>query len=118
MVKSTPTNTSQLFPTYTYHHETQYHFIAQHLTDTINCIRHITDAHHPILTCDVNKSSTLWYSYSDGHRGILNIIINNTNHITSNTDTPTSINTHQPISFSVITFVSSSLYNNITWGTK
>ena len=43
-----------------------------------------------MITGDINAHSTLWHSYTDGHSGkIIADIINNSDNITLNTDTPT-----------------------------
>ena len=73
------------------------------------CIRHVTNIWDSILTGDVNAHSTLWYSHTDDHRGqLISDIISNSEHITLNTDTPTSPD---------ITTISTTLYNRTTWHT-
>ena len=59
-------------------------------TDIQHCIQYITNIPHSVLTGDVNAHSTLWYSYTDDHRGQLIVhVISNLDHITINTNTPT-----------------------------
>ena len=61
-------------------------------TDIQHCIQHITNIPHSVLTGDVNAHSTLWYSYTDDHRGQLIVdVINTSDHIIPNTDTPTRV---------------------------
>ena len=90
-------------------------------TDITSCIQHITDIPNSILTGDVNAHSTLWYSHTDDHRGnLISNIINDSNHITLNTNTPTRVpnTTLQQTTSPDITSISTSLYNNTTWNTK
>ena len=68
----------------------------------------------------MNAHTTLWYSYIDDHRGtLISNIINSSNHIALNTNTPTRVpNTmHQQAISPNITSISTSLYNT-TWHTK
>ena len=95
------------------------HNISTYVT---NCIQQITE--NSMLTGDVSARSTLWYSYTDDHRRtLISNIINNTNHITLSTNIPTgipntSVTTHRHTPSPDITFVSWTLYNIKTWGTK
>ena len=61
-------------------------------TDIQHCIQHITNIPHSVLTGDVNAHSTLWHSYTDDHRGqLIADVINNSDHIILNTNTPTRV---------------------------
>ena len=61
-------------------------------TDIHHCIEYITNIPHSVLTGDVNAHSTLWYSYTDDHRGqLIADVISNSNHITLNINTPTRV---------------------------
>ena len=52
----------------------------------------ITNIPHSVLTGDVNAHSTLWHSYTDGHRGqLIADVISNSDLITLNTNTPTRV---------------------------
>ena len=63
-------------------------------TDIQHCIQHITNIPHSVLPGDVNAHSTLWYSYTDDHRGqLIADVISNSDHITLNTNTPTRVQT-------------------------
>ena len=59
-------------------------------TDIQHCKQHITNLPHSVLTGDVNAHSTLWHSYTDGHRGhLIAEVISNSDHITLTHNTPT-----------------------------
>ena len=75
---------------------------------------HIADSQHYILTCDLKE-----HSYTDDHRGtLISNIINNSNHITLNTDTPViDYHTSTYIITWYIESVISTLYNT-SWSTK
>ena len=82
-------------------------------TDIQNCIQHITNIPHSVLTGDVNAHSTFWHSYTDDHRGqLIADVISNSDHITLNTNTPTRVpnTTLQQTSSPDITTVSNTLY--------
>ena len=90
-------------------------------TDIQHCIQYITNIPHSVLTGDVNAHSTLWYSYTDDHRGqLIADVISNSDHITLNTNTPTRVpNTiPQQTSSSDITTVSNTIYNRTSWTTQ
>ena len=74
-----------------------------------------------VRTRDVNAHSTVCHSYTDDHRGqLIADVLNNSDHITLNTDTPTRVpNTtlQQPPSLDITT-VSNTLYNRTSWTTK
>ena len=86
-------------------------------TDIQHCIQHITNMPHSVLTGDVNAHSTLWHSHTDDHRGqLIADAINNSGHITLNTNTPTRVpNTtlQQTYSPDITT-----LYNRTSWTTQ
>ena len=87
-------------------------------TDIQHCIQYITNIPHSVLTGDVNAHSTLWHSYTDDHRGqLIADVINNSDHITLNTNTPTRVpnTTLQQTSSPDITTVSNTLYNRTSW---
>jgi len=53
---------------------------------------HLLNLPNNIITGDINAHSTLWHSTLVGHRGrIITDIIQNSDHIAINTDTPTRI---------------------------
>ena len=57
-------------------------------TDMQHCIQYVTNIPHSVITGDVNAHSTLWYSYTDDHRGqLIADVISNSDHMTQ---------THQP----------------------
>ena len=61
-------------------------------TDIQHCIQYIINIPHSVLTGDVNAHSTLWHSYTDDHRGqLIADVISNSDRITLNTNTPTSV---------------------------
>ena len=77
--------------------------------DITYCIEHITNITDSILSSDVNAHSTLWHSYIDDHRGtLISSIVNISNHITLNTNTPTRVpnTTHQQATSPDITSIS------------
>ena len=88
---------------------------------TTSCIQHITNLPHSVLTGDVNAQSTLWHSYTDDHRGqLIADVISNSDHITLNTNTPTSVpnTTLQQTSSPDITTVTNTLFNRTSWTTQ
>ena len=88
-------------------------------TDIQHYIQYITNI--PVLTGDVNAHSTLWYSYTDDHRGqLIADVISNSDHITLNTNTPTRVpsTTLQQTSSPDITTVSNTLYNRTSRTTQ
>ena len=90
-------------------------------TDIQHCIHYITNIPHSVLTGDVHAHSTPWHSYTDDHRGQLIVyVINNSDHITLNTNTPTRVpnTTLQQTSSPDITTVSNTLYNRTSWTTQ
>ena len=85
-----------------------------------HCIQHITTIPHSVLTEDVNAHSSLWHSYTNGHRGqLIAEVISNSDHISLNTDTPTRVpNTaFQQTSSPDNTTVSNTLCNRTSWQT-
>ena len=89
-------------------------------TDIAYCIRHVTNMPDSILTGGVNAYSTPSYSHIDDHRGQLNSdLINNSEHITLNTDTPTRVphTTLQQATSPDITTISTTLYSRTSWHT-
>ena len=87
-------------------------------TDIQQCIQTITNIPHSVHTGDVNTHSTLWHSYIDDHRGQqIADAISNLDHITLNTNTPTSLanTTLQQTSSPDIITVSNALYNPTSW---
>ena len=69
----------------------------------------------------MNAHSTLWHSYTDGHRAQLIVdAISNSDHITISTNTPTRVanTTLQQTSSPDITTVSNTLYNRTSWTTQ
>ena len=90
-------------------------------TDIQHCIHYITNIPHSVLTGDVNAHSTLWHSYTNDHRGkLIADVINNSNHITLNTNTPTRVpnTTLQQTSSPDITTVSNTLYDRTSRTTQ
>ena len=88
--------------------------------DIQHCIQHITTIPHSVFTGDVNAHSSLWHSYTDGHRGqLIAEVISNSDYISLNTDTSTRVpNTaFQETSSPDITTVSNTLYNQTSWQT-
>ena len=81
--------------------------------DITQCLNHITSTPNSILTGDINAHSTLWNSNTNDHRGnIIADIIQNSNHITLNTNTHTRFPyaKNQNPSSPDITSISSNLY--------
>ena len=71
-----------------------------------------------VLSGDVKAHSTLWHSYTGYNRGqLIADVISNSDHITLNSDTPTSVlnTTLQQISSLDITTVYNTLYNRALW---
>ena len=90
-------------------------------TDIQHCIQYITNIPHSVLTGDVNAHSTLWPSYTDDHRGqLIADVINNSDHITLNRNTPTRVldTSLQQTSSPDITTVSNTLYKRTSWTTQ
>ena len=88
--------------------------------DILHCIQQNTTIPHSVLPGDVNAHSSLWYLYTDEHRGqLIAEVISNSDHISLNTDTPTRVpNTaFQQTSYPDITTVSNTLYNRTSWQT-
>ena len=82
--------------------------------DIQDCIQHITTIPHSVFTGDVNAHSSLWHWYTDDHRGqLIAEVISNSDHISLNTDTPTSVpnTSFQQTSSPDNTTVSNTLYN-------
>ena len=90
---------------------------GQHIT---NCMTHILNTNNTILTGDFNAHHTLWHSPTTDNRGTLIAdLINSSNQIVLNTNTPTRIPTncnHQATSPDIST-ASNTIYSNITWST-
>ena len=88
--------------------------------DITNCMTHILNTNNTILTGDFNAHHTLWHSPTTDNRGTLIAdLINSSNQIVLNTNTPTRIPTnrnHQATSPDIST-ASNTIYNNITWST-
>ena len=88
--------------------------------DITNCMTHILNTNNTILTGDFNAHHTLWHSPTTDNRGTLIAdLINSSNQIVLNTNTPTRIPTnrnHQTTSPDIST-ASNTIYNNITWST-
>ena len=88
--------------------------------DITNCMTHILNTNNTILTGDFNAHHTLWHSPTTDNRGTLIAdLINSSNQIVLNTNTPTKIPTnrnHQATSPDIST-ASNTIYNNITWST-
>ena len=87
-------------------------------TDIQHCIQYITNIPHSVLIGDVNAHSTLRHSYTDDHRGqLIADVINNSDHITLNTNKLTRVSntTLQQTSSPDITTVSNTLYNRTSW---
>ena len=88
--------------------------------DITNCMTHILNTNNTILTGDFNAHHTLWHSPTTDNRGTLIAnLINSSNQIVLNTNTPTRIRTnrnHQATSPDIST-ASNTIYNNITWST-
>ena len=85
-----------------------------------HCINTITSIPNSILSGDINAHSTLWYSNQNDHRGtIIADVIQNSDHITLNTNTHTRLPyaKNQNPSSPDITSVSSNLYPQANWET-
>ena len=60
--------------------------------DIKHSIQYNTNIPHSVLTRDVNAHSILWHSDTDYYRGqLISDVISNSDHITLNTNTPTSV---------------------------
>ena len=88
--------------------------------DITNCMTHILNTNNTMLTGDFNAHHTLWHSPTTDNRGTLIAdLINSSNQIVLNTNTPTRMPTnrnHQATSPDIST-ASNTIYNNITWST-
>ena len=88
--------------------------------DITNCINHLIATEQTILTGDFNAHHHQWHSPTNDHRGqLIADLIDNSNHITLNQDTPTRIpNTinQQPTSPDLTTS-SNDISRFITWTT-
>ena len=81
---------------------------------------HILNTNNTILTGDFNAHHTLWHSPTTDNRGTLIAdLINSSNRIVLNTNTPTRIptNRNQQATSPDISTASNTIYNNITWST-
>ena len=88
--------------------------------DITNCMTHILNTNNTILTGDFNAHHTLWHSPTTDNRGTLIAdLINSSNQIVLNTNTPTRIptNRNQQATSQDISTASNTIYNNITWST-
>ena len=88
--------------------------------DITNCMTHILNTNNAILTGDFNAHHTLWHSPTTDNRGTLIAdLINSSNQIVLNTNTPTRIptNRNQQATSPDISTASNTIYNNITWST-
>ena len=88
--------------------------------DITNCMMHILNTNNTILTGDFNAHHTLWHSPTTDNRGTLIAdLINSSNQIVLNTNTPTRIptNRNQQATSPDISTASNTIYNNITWST-
>ena len=86
--------------------------------DITNCMTHILNTNNTILTGDFNAHHTLWHSPTTDNRGTLIAdLINSSNQIVLNTNTPTRIptNRNQQATSPDISTASNTIYNNITW---
>jgi hypothetical protein len=87
--------------------------------DITNCLDYVTSLTNTIITADVNAHHMAWYSPTDDHRGhLIADIIDNSNHLILNKDTPTRIPAinQQPTSPDITT-VTDHLHRHITWST-
>ena len=89
-------------------------------TDITNCMTYILESDRTIVTGDFNAHHHMWYSPMTDHRGTLIADkINNSDHLTLNTDShtrhPTNRN-QQPTSPDIST-ATNTIHNNITWTT-
>jgi hypothetical protein len=90
-------------------------------TDITNCFQHLTTIPNTIITADANAHSSLWHSHTTDHRGsLIEDIIQNSNHICLNTDTPTRLPlaSNQKNTSPDITTISNNLLAHTTWTTK
>ena len=88
--------------------------------DITNCMTYILNTNNTILTGDFNAHHTLWHSPTTDNRGTLIAdLINSSNQIVLNTNTPTRIptNRNQQATSPDISTASNTIYNNITWST-
>ena len=86
--------------------------------DITNCMTHILKTNNTILTGDFNAHHTLWHSPTTDNSGTLIAdLINSSNQIVLNTNTPTRIptNRNQQATSPDISTASNTIYNNITW---
>ena len=89
-------------------------------TDIQTCLDYLTTLPNALITGDINAHSTSWHSPKNDHRGdLISGIIQNSNHIILNSDTPTRIPPakNQQSTSPDITKISSNLYTNTTWNT-
>ena len=88
--------------------------------DITNCMTHILNTNNTILTGDFNAHHTLWHSPTTDNRGnLIADLINSSNQIVLNTNTPTRITTnrnHQATSPDIST-ASNTIYHYITRST-
>ena len=81
--------------------------------DITNTFTHLTQLKNNIGTGDINAHSQIWYSPYNNHRGdLIADIIQSSNYITLNTNTPTRlpVGSHQQPTSPDITAIDSSLY--------
>ena len=81
---------------------------------------YLTSLSNSIITGDINAHSNLWHSPITDHRGThIQDILNNSDHIVLNTNTPTRVpnNAQQQPTSPDITSISSSHYLHTTWQT-
>ncbi|MGK2940486.1 MAG: reverse transcriptase domain-containing protein [Immundisolibacter sp.] len=97
--------------------------INQHATedtDIETCLNYLMTLQNTLITGDSNAHSTTWHSPKNDHRGdLIAGIIQNSNHIILNSDTPTRIPParNQQSTSPDISTISSNLYSNTMWNT-
>ena len=88
--------------------------------DITNCLNHVLATDSTILTGDFNAHHHQWYSPTTDHRGLLiSDLLDNSNHITLNLDTPTRLptTTNQQPTSPDITTSTDDINRFITWTT-
>ena len=88
--------------------------------DITTCFQYIDTLPRTIITGDINAHHNTWHSPTIDHRGILiNNLIQNSNHIILNTNTPTrtSTNINNQDTSPDITTITTEIYRHATWNT-
>ena len=89
-------------------------------TDITNTITYLTSLPNSIIAGDINAHSDTWHSPISDHRGsLIENILQNSDHIILNENTPTRVPTHinQQSTSPDITTATDTLHRHITWNT-